>query len=595
MDGTDDISFFPSIVPPGQYTYSWSGPQSFDSDQLNPVITNASSLNNGVYTLVVANGDCVSDPEVTVIDITDIPDQPILDVETIYCQGDGFVILTDTVSAAQYQWTTPIGDVITDDPSLEILDAEVIDEGNYLLTLNVNGCLSEPSDISNISIQEQPNEPNALSNSPVCSGDTLFFNTIQIANAEYEWIGPNGFESSEKDPFLENTSSPDAGTYQVRILLNDCPSEWNFIDVEILETPQQPVLTESSYSICDDSGSATEICISGLFQDNTIHSYYVNDDFIESTEDSCITFVVGDINIALDNTVSVVSSYLSCSSESSDIVTLVIDDVPSIIAQAENNNLIICDEVEVELSSILGPPDVDISWSGLGNNDLIFTDVDIYSTLVSNIPEGLTEVLLEYSSGSCFNYSRDTISVLNLSAPIALNDTMELRIDVGQSIDMLENDVYSRDIEIEIVQEPLEGSFTIINGFVTYIPDPRFPGEHEIIYEICYQDCPDLCSTASLIINVEIPDECIVPNVITPNGDNINDAFIIACFSSNNYPDNEVKIFNEWGDAVFTAKPYLNNWEGTYNNAELPSGTYFYIVDKGDGSKPENGFVHIEK
>lgn len=71
-----------------------------------------------------------------------------------------------------------------------------------------------------------------------------------------------------------------------------------------------------------------------------------------------------------------------------------------------------------------------------------------------------------------------------------------------------------------------------------------------------------------------------IPVAITPNGDGLNDVFIIDGIED--YPDNELTIFNRWGDLVFKASDYKNDWEGNSNTGiqigttNLPDGTYFY-------------------
>jgi gliding motility-associated-like protein len=68
-----------------------------------------------------------------------------------------------------------------------------------------------------------------------------------------------------------------------------------------------------------------------------------------------------------------------------------------------------------------------------------------------------------------------------------------------------------------------------------------------------------------------------IPNAITPdNGDGYNDYWNIRDLER--YPDNEVRIVNRWGDEVYFAKPYQNNWAGTWKGDKLPGGTYYYII-----------------
>jgi gliding motility-associated-like protein len=95
------------------------------------------------------------------------------------------------------------------------------------------------------------------------------------------------------------------------------------------------------------------------------------------------------------------------------------------------------------------------------------------------------------------------------------------------------------------------------------------------------------------------PGDCVIPTIITPNNDNINETFIIpsSCFVGEGVVDVEVSIFNEWGDIVYHNTKYDNNrgWDGKYNGADLPVGTYFYIVAIQDQSKPKTGFVLIQR
>lgn len=63
-----------------------------------------------------------------------------------------------------------------------------------------------------------------------------------------------------------------------------------------------------------------------------------------------------------------------------------------------------------------------------------------------------------------------------------------------------------------------------------------------------------------------------IPNAITPNGDGVNEAFVIGGLEA--YPVNELTILNRWGNHVFEQKGYTQNWNGKGLNA----GTYFYLL-----------------
>jgi gliding motility-associated-like protein len=89
--------------------------------------------------------------------------------------------------------------------------------------------------------------------------------------------------------------------------------------------------------------------------------------------------------------------------------------------------------------------------------------------------------------------------------------------------------------------------------------------------------------------------ELNVSQAVTPNGDGINDVWVI--YSIENYPNSIVKVFNRWGSEVFNARGYKNDWNGHYknNSQALPdSSSYFYQIDlEGDGSVENEGWLYI--
>jgi len=95
------------------------------------------------------------------------------------------------------------------------------------------------------------------------------------------------------------------------------------------------------------------------------------------------------------------------------------------------------------------------------------------------------------------------------------------------------------------------------------------------------------------------PTDFFIPEGFSPNGDNINDLFVIRGIV--NYPNNKLIIYNRWGNKVYAVSPYLNTWDGQSTNGlrvggnELPTGTYFYLLDLGDGSDTIKGTIYLNK
>ncbi|WP_299703696.1 gliding motility-associated C-terminal domain-containing protein [uncultured Pontibacter sp.] len=87
--------------------------------------------------------------------------------------------------------------------------------------------------------------------------------------------------------------------------------------------------------------------------------------------------------------------------------------------------------------------------------------------------------------------------------------------------------------------------------------------------------------TTELTFTVESLGELDIPNGFTPNGDGINDRWVIRNLPEL-YPNCRVTVFNRWGSPVFESKGYGKEWDGTHNGKRLPDGTYYAIIEFGD-------------
>jgi gliding motility-associated-like protein len=90
-----------------------------------------------------------------------------------------------------------------------------------------------------------------------------------------------------------------------------------------------------------------------------------------------------------------------------------------------------------------------------------------------------------------------------------------------------------------------------------------------------------------------------IPQFLSPNGDGDNDIWIIQNLQF--YPNHTLKIFNRWGNQIYSAAPYTNNWGG-YPNIPysigqdiVPAGTYYYVLDVyGDQSDLRASYIEIQ-
>jgi len=90
-----------------------------------------------------------------------------------------------------------------------------------------------------------------------------------------------------------------------------------------------------------------------------------------------------------------------------------------------------------------------------------------------------------------------------------------------------------------------------------------------------------------------------IPEGYSPNADGIHDRFEIIGIEA--FPSNWLKVYNRWGSLVFESSGYHNEWDGFSNSnllkgsVKLPEGTYYYILNLGDGSEFLSGFVYISR
>jgi gliding motility-associated-like protein len=94
-------------------------------------------------------------------------------------------------------------------------------------------------------------------------------------------------------------------------------------------------------------------------------------------------------------------------------------------------------------------------------------------------------------------------------------------------------------------------------------------------------------------VNVVVIEPINIPNIFSPNGDGLNDLWIIDKIEQ--YPNAVVEIFNRYGNKIFERKGYSRSsaWDGTNKGALLPVGAYYYILRLGDDSKPRTGVISI--
>jgi large repetitive protein len=177
----------------------------------------------------------------------------------------------------------------------------------------------------------------------------------------------------------------------------------------------------------------------------------------------------------------------------------------------------------------------------------------------------------------------------------ASDDSVKVRYNTPVKIKVMENDSASGAgvASITIVTNPKHGTVVANpDGSINYEPNKDYCSSKpdSLRYVVCNTTG---CDTAYVRVTILCEDVKFYSG-FSPNNDGLNDVFFIEGLEK--YPNNRLCIYNRWGNQIYETKNYKNDWDGKWNGKILPDGTYFYLFDKGDGTKElYSGYVQIQR
>ncbi|MBK9274716.1 MAG: gliding motility-associated C-terminal domain-containing protein [Flavobacteriales bacterium] len=212
---------------------------------------------------------------------------------------------------------------------------------------------------------------------------------------------------------------------------------------------------------------------------------------------------------------------------------------------------------------------------------------------------GLGETVFEWTidNGACGSTS-DQMSFFVYNSALAA-------ADAGEDQEFCQHQFTGTALDAEPVFDALAtGAWSVVSGTAT-LSDPADPaafasglalGNTWFVWTVNN----GVCGTTSDSVLVRLKDclTVIVPDAFSPNGDGVNDTYVVHNLES--YPDNSLQVFNRWGAKVLDRSPYTNDWNGRSENSlnwgeELPESTYYFILDLGNGEEPFTGYIYIRR
>jgi hypothetical protein len=246
----------------GTLTYAWTGPNGFTDNTQNPTIPNAQTINAGTYQLTVTGdqGNCPSTPLSVAVIVNPTPEiGTISGSSPTQCSAANgsisisglannltYVVRYTKNGAAQSATLTTNGSGTLTIPNLT---AGVYSD----FEVDYEGCLD--NDNSTITLID-PNPPATpvvnVADAEICSGNSISLSTPNVANATYQWSGPNGFTSTSQNPTIPNAQVLNCGNNQMTITVDGCTSAAGQASLTVNQTPDAPVLSSNS-PICNNN------------------------------------------------------------------------------------------------------------------------------------------------------------------------------------------------------------------------------------------------------------------------------------------------------------------------------------------------------
>lgn len=212
------------------------------------------------------------------------------------------------------------------------------------------------------------------------------------------------------------------------------------------------------------------------------------------------------------------------------------------------------------------------------------------NSFVSDLFPAENRFVWTITNGNCPS-SSDTLILYSTEAPTV--------IDAGGDQDLCDT---TDQINLIAVQPDYGmGMWTVLdgNGVIDYDTSMNIivsgidGNPNTLVWTVSKQYCPDQSDTISINYYACIPFNPDIPTAFTPDGDGVNDTWIIPDLNKF-YPECKVVIVNRWGNTLFESDGYTDPWDGKYRGKDLPMGSYFFVIDFNNGSdEPLSGSVTI--
>ncbi|MDP4265623.1 MAG: gliding motility-associated C-terminal domain-containing protein, partial [Bacteroidota bacterium] len=513
-------------------------------------------------------------------------------------------------------------------------------DANTLYTVQISGACPDPGPITksiNVNVLSKPPAPAFTSNSPVCTGGQLILSAPSKPGTTYFIANPSaglGGGQYASTAVFDNVTAAYAGTWiAVATDANGCTSDTASTTVIINPNISPTVtITSSATNICTGtqvSFTATAINAGNsptyqwLLNGNKVGTnspVYSSSSFVNNDAVSCVVSASGSCAGGFDVSNVIVLSVNATGTPTFDAIGPLCQNstAPALPLTSKEG-----------ITGTWSPATINTSTLGTATYKFTPSSAASCSTPASlnvTIASSVSPTFPTISDSYCLN---DMAPVLPPTSKEGVNGTWSPSSINTKNVGLTSYTFTpaagqcGTSSQIAIVVNPLPvlnmgpdvtiapGASTTLNVSVTgnivsyqwepsiglnnaTIKDPVASPSSTTIYTLVVTDDNKCEASDSIKVTVSgATSKISVPNAFSPNGDGINDTWIITNLSA--YPGATVDVFNRYGQLVFHSENYNKAWDGTYNGKPLPMATYYYIIDPKNNEKKIAGSVTIFK
>ncbi|MFI5161243.1 MAG: gliding motility-associated C-terminal domain-containing protein [Sphingobacteriales bacterium] len=480
------------------------------------------------------------------VDLITLPVPSVTMDKVIYCAGDTAALTVNVPRDASYNinWYRD-GAIVPQFKNQTTIKTSAAGNYNVVLASTISNC-TQASLTRQLAFTPSPmfsfNYPDKLT---YCDGTPVILQATQNSAYRYRWYKDNVL-TGDTSAALSITNT---GSYKVEA--SACAGSWvpsKAVQVDFIKVPTPVIKSDKpAYCIGDNATLSVNIPLDTAYTIN----WYRDNSLMASDQNLTSITTINPGNYS----VIVTSNQLNCSQSS--IVHALLFNAPPTVAIEKIVKTTLCDGQTVDLKvSFTGGT---VQWStGETSSQIGVTASGTYKATVTSQAGCLADTSINIQF-----LPNPTLNVKDTSLCTFTRQTIELTAPPGFA------------------------AYSWNNGMAT---GQTYSVNLPQTVSLTVTDSNGCTATQQIIVASQCPDVHI-PNTFTPNGDGMNDLWVVGGLE--NDATVSVRVYNRYGSLLYESKGYCPAWDGTYQGSKLPPGVYYYTISAKNNKQKFSGPVTI--